>query len=227
MATLFLVATPIGNLDDFSPRAVEVLQSVAQVGCEDTRTSAHLLNHYNIDAQTFSFHQHNEHQKVDHVINLLDALQDVALISDAGMPGIADPGFLAARRAHQAGHQVCVIPGPDAATTALAASGLPCDKYVFEGFLPAKKGRQKQLKQLVDEERTIILYESPHRLLKLLDELKNYMGDQRFVAVARELTKKFEEIVRGPLFEVAANFERRDSIKGEIVVIIAPQNYSE
>lgn len=227
MATLFLVATPIGNLDDFSPRAVQVLKSVAQIGCEDTRTSGHLLNHYNIDAQTFSFHQHNEHKKVEHVVNLLDALQDVALISDAGMPGIADPGFLAARRAHQAGHTVCVIPGPDAATTALVASGLPCDKYVFEGFLPAKKGRQKQLKKLIEEERTIVVYESPHRLLKLLEELKTLMGDQRFVAVARELTKKFEEIVRGPVFEVEANFKRRNTIKGEIVVIIAPKTYSE
>lgn len=227
MATLFLVATPIGNLGDLSSRAVEVLQSVSHIACEDTRTSGHLLNHYNINAQTFAFHQHNEHQKVGHLINLLDAHQNVALISDAGMPGISDPGFLAVREAHKSGHTVSVIPGPDAATTALVASGLPCDKYIFEGFLPAKKGRQKQLKQLVDEERSIVLYESPHRLLKLLDELKSYMGDQRYVAVCREMTKKFEEIVRGPLFEVQANFERRQSIKGEIVVIIAPKSYSE
>lgn len=227
MATLFLVATPIGNLDDFSSRAIEILKSVSQIACEDTRTSGHLLNHYNIDAQTFAFHQHNEHQKVDHLINLLDAHKDVALISDAGMPGISDPGFLAVREAHKSGHTVSVIPGPDAATTALVASGLPCDKYVFEGFLPAQKGRQKRLKQLVDEERSIVLYESPHRLLKLLDELKTYMGNQRYVAVCRELTKKFEEVVRGQLFEVQANFKRRDSIKGEIVVIIAPKNYSE
>lgn len=227
MATLFLVATPIGNLGDFSFRAVEVLKSVAHVGCEDTRTSGYLLNHYNIDANTFSFHQHNEHQKVQHLINLLDARQNVALISDAGMPGISDPGFLAVREAHKVGHTVSVIPGPDAATTALVASGLPCDKYVFEGFLPAKKGRQKQLKQLIEEERTIVFYESPHRLLKLLEELKTYMGDQRYVAVGRELTKKFEEVVRGPLFEVQANFERRESIKGEIVVIVASKGYSE
>lgn len=227
MATLFLVATPIGNLGDFSSRAVEVLQSVSHIACEDTRTSGHLLNHYDIDAQTFAFHQHNEHQKVGHLINLLDAHQNVALISDAGMPGISDPGFLAVREAHKSGHTVSVIPGPDAATTALVASGLPCDKYIFEGFLPAKKGRQKQLTQLVDEERSIVLYESPHRLLKLLDELKTYMGDQRYVAVCREMTKKFEEIVRGPLFEVQVNFERRQSIKGEIVVIIASKSYSE
>ena len=227
MATLYIVATPIGNLDDFSARAVRILQSVAQIGCEDTRTSGHLLSHYQIDVPTFSFHQHNEHKKVQHLVNLLDARQDVALISDAGMPGISDPGFLAARAAHQAGHTVTAIPGPDAATTALVASGLPCDKYVFEGFLPQKKGRQKRLKQLKDEERTLILYESPYRLLKLLKELKTYAGDQRYVAVARELTKKFEEIVRGPVAEVYADFEQRKKIKGEIVVIIAPQDYSE
>lgn len=227
MATLFIVATPIGNLSDFSGRAVEVLKSVSHVACEDTRTSSHLLNHYNIDAETFSFHQHNEHQKVTHLINLLDAGRDVALISDAGMPGIADAGFLAVREAHKTGHRVSVIPGPDAATTAVVASGLPCDTYAFEGFLPQKKGRQKRIKQLADEQRTLVIYESPHRLLKLLDELTTHWGDQRFIAVARELTKKFEEIVRGPLFEVKANFRRRESIKGEIVVIAAPKGYSE
>ena len=227
MATLFLVATPIGNLSDFSPRAVEILQSVSYVACEDTRTSGVLLNHYGIDANTFAFHQHNEHKKVDHLINILDAHQDVALISDAGMPGISDPGFLAVRAAHHAGHTVSVIPGPDAATTALVASGLPCDKYAYEGFLPQKKGRQKRLKQLAEEDRTLVLYESPHRLLKLLDEIEQYMGDQRYVAVARELTKKFEEIVRGPLAHVKQNFTLRDEIKGEIVVIIAPKDYEE
>lgn len=227
MSTLFLVATPIGNLDDFSSRAVEILKGVEYIACEDTRTSGILLSHYGIDKPTFAFHQHNEHQKVDHLMNLLDAHQDVALISDAGMPGISDPGFLAVRAAHQHGHQVSVIPGPDAATTALVASGLPCDKYVFEGFLPQKKGRQKRLKQLADEERTLIFYESPHRLLKLLDELKKYMGDQRFVAVARELTKKFEEVVRGRLEEVSTDFHSREEIKGEIVVLVAPKDYSD
>lgn len=227
MATLFLVATPIGNLADFSVRAVETLKSVEYVACEDTRTSGVLLNHYDIEANTFAFHQHNEHKKVDHLTNLLNAHQDVALITDAGMPGISDPGFLAVRATHQAGHTVSVIPGPDAATSALVASGLPCDKYAYEGFLPPKKGRQKRMKQLAEEERTLVLYESPHRLLKLLDEIEQYMGDQRFIAVARELTKKFEEIVRGPLAHVKQNFVLRDSIKGEIVVIIAPKDYQE
>lgn len=221
------MATPIGNLDDFSVRAVEVLNSVAYIACEDTRTSGVLLSHYGIKTSTFSFHQHNEHKKVAHIINLLDARQDVALISDAGMPGISDPGFLAIRATHQAGHAVSVIPGPDAATTALVASGMPCDKYAYEGFLPQKKGRQKRLKELVDEERTIIFYESPHRLLKLLSELEQYIGGQRYVAVARELTKKFEEVVRGTLSEVKQTFERRKEIKGEIAVVLAPDSYSE
>lgn len=227
MSTLYIVATPIGNLKDISERAAEVLESVAYIACEDTRTSGNLLNHLNIDTATFAFHQHNEHQKVEHLINILDARQDVALISDAGMPGISDPGFLAVRAAHQAGHKVSVIPGPDAATTALVASGLPCDKYVFEGFLPQKKGRQKRIKQLVEEERSVVLYESPYRLQKLLKELRKYMDDRRMVAVCRELTKKFEEVVRGPLKTVADTFGLRDEIKGEIVVIVAPQNYSE
>lgn len=227
MSTLFLVATPIGNLSDFSFRAVEILQSVSYIACEDTRTSGVLLSHYNIDNSTFAFHQHNEHRKVEHLLNLLNGHHDVALISDAGMPGISDPGFLAVRAAHNAGHHVSVIPGPDAATTALVASGLPCDKYAYEGFLPQKKGRQKRLKQLVEEDRTLVIYESPHRLLKLLDELVKYMGDQRFIAVARELTKKFEEVVRGRLAEVKLNFESRDDIKGEIVVVIAPEGYDD
>lgn len=227
MSTLYLVATPIGNLKDFSERAVEVLKSASYIACEDTRTSEVLLNKWGITTPTFAFHQHNEHQKVDHLMNILNAHQDVALISDAGMPGISDPGFLAVRATHQAGHTVSVIPGPDAATTALVASGLPCDKYVFEGFLPQKKGRQKKLKQLVEEERSVILYESPYRLQKLLSELREYAGDQRMVAVCRELTKKFEEVVRGRLKTVLDTFELREKIKGEIVVIIAPKSYSE
>jgi len=227
VSTLFLVATPIGNLDDLSVRAVNTLKSAAFIACEDTRTSAALLNHYNINTDTFAFHQHNEHQKVNHLINLLDGQQDVALISDAGMPGISDPGFIAVRAAHLAGHRVSVIPGPDAATTALVASGLPCDKYAYEGFLPRKKGRQKRLKQLAGDERTLILYESPRRLLKLLDEIEKFMGDRRYVAVCRELTKKFEETVRGPLTQVRQNFQLRDTVKGEIVVVIAPEGYED
>lgn len=227
MSTLFIVATPIGNLQDFSPRAVEVLKSVDYIACEDTRSSGHLLQHFGINKPTFSFHQHNEHRKVTHLINILDARQNVALISDAGMPGISDPGFLAVRAAKQAKHTVSVIPGPDAATTALVASGLPCDRYVFEGFLPHKKGRQKRLGQLAEDERSIVIYESPNRLMKLLRELEEHFEPERLACVARELTKKFEETIRGTISELITEFESRDSIKGEIVVVVSGKGYSE
>ncbi|MEX0609898.1 MAG: 16S rRNA (cytidine(1402)-2'-O)-methyltransferase [Balneolaceae bacterium] len=227
MSTLFIVATPIGNLQDFSPRAVEILQSVEYIACEDTRTSSKLLQAFQISKPTFSFHQHNEHRKVAHVMNILDAGQNIALISDAGMPGISDPGFLAIRAAQKGNHQVIVIPGPDAATTAIVASGLPSDRYVFEGFLPHKKGRQKRLGELSEDERTIIIYESPNRLLKLLGELEQHFGGDRLAAVARELTKKFEEVVRNSVSGLQEEFKSRDSIKGEIVVVIAGKGYSE
>lgn len=227
LSTLYLVATPIGNLDDFSPRGVRILKSVARIACEDTRTSGVLLRHFHIDTPTFSFHQHNEHEKVGYLVELLDANQEIALISDAGMPGISDPGFLAARAAHRAGHTVTVIPGPDAATTALVASGLPCDRYVFEGFLAPKKGRNKRLKELAGEERTVIFYESPYRVVKLLEELTDIWGGDRWGAVGRELTKKFEEIVRGRLHELLAEFEGRSEMKGEFVVVVAPGEYEE
>ncbi|RNC79982.1 MAG: 16S rRNA (cytidine(1402)-2'-O)-methyltransferase [Balneola sp.] len=227
MSTLYIVATPIGNLGDFSQRAIETLNSADYIACEDTRTSSKLLQRFGINKPTFSFHQHNEHSKVKHVLNILEANQSVALISDAGMPGISDPGFLAIRAAKQEGYDVIVVPGPDAATTALVASGLPSDRYVFEGFLPQKKGRQKRLSQLVGEERTLIIYESPNRLIKLLGELEQYFEPDRLIAVARELTKSFEEIVRGTITEVKEEFSSRDSIKGEIVVIISGKGYSE
>lgn len=227
MSTLYIVATPIGNLGDFSPRAVEVLKNVDYIACEDTRTSSKLLQAFQINKPTFSFHQHNEHHKVSHVLNILDAGQKVALISDAGMPAISDPGFLAVRAAKTNGHDVVVIPGPDAATTALVASGLPSDRYAFEGFLPHKKGRQKRLAELAEEERTLIIYESPNRLLKLLKEAEKYMGGDRIAAVARELTKKFEEVVRGTIVELISEFAHRDAIKGEVVIIISGKGYSE
>lgn len=228
MSTLYIVATPIGNLDDFSPRGIDVLKSVSYIACEDTRKSGILLSHYLIETPTFSFHQHNEHQKVEHLLNLLDGNREVALISDAGMPGISDPGFLAVRAAHQAGHSVSVIPGPDAATTALAASGLPCDRYLFEGFLPHKKGRQKRLKELAEQDVTIVFYESPFRINKLLEELVSHFGEPpRWGAVCREMTKKFEEVIRGPLQNLQKEFESRPKLKGEFVVIVAPKGYDE
>lgn len=227
MSTLFIVATPIGNLGDISQRAVETLKSVDFIACEDTRTSGKLLSHFGIQKKTFSFHLHNEHKKTDYILDLLESNQQVALISDAGMPGISDPGFLAVRAAKKAGHPVIVLPGADAVTTALVASGLPCDKFVFEGFLPHKKGRQKRLKILSEEDRTIVLYESPNRLIKLLNEITEYFGQERLMAVARELTKAYEEVLRGTVSELSEIFESRDSVKGEIVVIISGKGYSE
>lgn len=228
MSTLYIVATPIGNLDDFSSRGISVLKSASFVACEDTRKSSILLDHFQIETPTFSFHQHNEHRKLDHLLDLLNRNLDVALISDAGTPGISDPGFLAVRAARRAGHTVSVIPGPDAATTALVASGLPCDRYHFEGFLPHSKGRQKRLKELAEMDLTIIFYESPHRINKLLDELVSCFGDPlRWGAVCRELTKKFEEVVRAPLRELQNEFANRPKPKGEFVVIVAPGGYNE
>ena len=227
MSTLFIVATPIGNLKDISERALEVLKTVSLIACEDTRTSSKFLQHYGISTHTRSLHQHNEHHKVEQFIRHLDAGQDLALITDAGMPGISDPGFLAVRAAHNSGHTVSVIPGADAVTTALISSGLPSDSFYFHGFLPHKKGRQKQWDFLANMPCTLVVYESPHRILKFLTEATTYLGEDRYVAVCRELTKAFEEIVRGKLSEVVPIFENRAKIKGEICVVIAPPNYQE
>lgn len=227
LGKLCIVATPIGNLDDFSTRAVESLKTADAIACEDTRTSSVLLQHYGISTPTFSFHQHNEHRKVEYLLELLESGQTIALISDAGMPGISDPGFLAVREAHKAGQQVEVIPGPDAATTALVASGLPCDRYIFEGFLPHKKGRQTRVKSLIDEDRTVIFYESPHRIQRLLGELKEHLAPNRMVAVVRELTKKFEEITRGTLEEVESEWASRKKVKGEFVLVVAGCDYTD
>ncbi|MCC5941082.1 MAG: 16S rRNA (cytidine(1402)-2'-O)-methyltransferase [Balneolaceae bacterium] len=227
MAVLYVVATPIGNLKDVTHRAVETLSSVDIIACEDTRTSSVLLQHYQIDKPLFSFHQHNEHHKVDHILNILNGGQNLAIISDAGMPGISDPGFLAIRAAHQNGHTVSVIPGPDAITTAVVASGLPCDRFTFEGFLPPKKGRQTRVKAIAESDITSVVYESPHKLIRFLEMLNDFCEDDRWVCVARELTKKFEEINRGLLQHVLEEYKQRPSIKGEIVVIVAGKEYSE
>lgn len=174
-----------------------------------------------------SFHLHNEHDKVQDVIRRLDTGTDVALVSDAGTPGISDPGFLATRAAHLAGHTVCAIPGPSAAITALVASGLPCDRFVFEGFLPPKKGRQTRLKALQNETRTMIFFESPFRIVKLLAELSATLGENRLACVGRELTKKFEEVKRADLNTLHSDFSKRESIKGEFVLVVAGLEYAE
>lgn len=227
MATLYLIPTPIGNLSDWSPRAVVCAGSVSHLYCEDTRTSGVLLTHYGIATPRSSFHLHNEHAKVRDLVRMLDAGSDVGLMSDAGTPGISDPGFLAVRSAHQAGHSVCALPGPSAALTALAASGLPCDRFVFEGFLPPKKGRQSRLRELAAEPRTIILFESPFRIVKLLEQLILVMGPDRLACLGRELTKKFEEVRRAPLSDLTDSLRARPAIKGEIVLVVAGSAYAE
>ena len=227
VATLYLVATPIGNLSDLSYRATDILKSVSVIACEDTRTSSKLLNHYNIDSKTISFHQHNEHRKVKQLIELLDEGKDIAIISDAGSPGISDPGFLAAREAHIRGHTVCAIPGASASLAALMASGLPCDRFLFEGFIPAKKGRASKLDYLAQQDVTVILFESVHRIQKLMDELAVRCDENRLVAVCRELTKQYEEVIRGPLSTVRDKIRNHPNLKGEFVIIIGAKSYSE
>jgi 16S rRNA (cytidine1402-2'-O)-methyltransferase len=221
------VATPIGNLADFSKRSAEVLQSVDAIACEDTRTSSRLLRHYGIETPMIPFHQHNEHKKVAMLMERLDGGQQIALISDAGTPGISDPGFLAAREAHKKGHTVCAIPGASALLTALSASGLPSDRFLFEGFLPAKKGRSGRLDTICSQDVTVILFESVHRIQKLVDELAARCDGQRMIAVCRELTKQFEEIIRGSIEDVRERISNHPNLKGEFVVILASKNYSE
>ncbi|MBV6641881.1 MAG: 16S rRNA (cytidine(1402)-2'-O)-methyltransferase [Cyclobacteriaceae bacterium] len=215
---LYLVATPIGNLGDITYRAVEVLKSVDKILAEDTRTSGVLLKHYDITTPMESFHAFNEHQKVNQVIDRLKKDERLALITDAGTPGISDPGFLLVREALKNDITLESLPGATAFVPALVQSGFPCDRFIFEGFLPAKKGRQTKMKLLADESRTIILYESPHRLLKTLEQLGELMAE-RMVSVSRELTKKFEETVTGTFEEVIDHF-KNGTVKGEFVIVI-------
>lgn len=227
MSILYIVPTPIGNLSDITYRAVETLDSVDLIACEDTRVSKTLLTHYGIEKPLITFHQHNEHKQVERLITELKTGRSLALITDAGTPGISDPGFLLIRRARQEALSIVALPGPDAATTALVASGLPCDRYIYEGFLPHKKGRKTRLDRLIDEERTVVLYESPHRIMKLISELSERCDPDRLVAVARELTKTYEEVIRGTIRQVSETLHERDGIKGEICVILAGKDYRE
>ncbi len=217
---LYLVPTPIGNLGDMTYRAVDILKSVDVILAEDTRTSGVLLKHYDIGTRMESFHAHNEHKKLGKVIEELKAGKNIAQISDAGTPGISDPGFLLARAAMESDITIDALPGATAFVPALLKSGFPCDRFVFEGFLPQKKGRMTRLNFLATETRTIVLYESPHRIIKALKELANVMGERR-VSVSRELTKKFEETKTGTFQEVLEHFEAKDAIKGEIVMVVA------
>lgn len=217
---LYLVPTPIGNLEDVTLRALRVLKEADVVACEDTRTSGFLLGHYGIETPRTSFHAHNEHAKTPHLVARMQAGETVALVTDAGSPGISDPGFLLVRAALDAGVTVEALPGATAFVPALTASGLPSDRFVFEGFLPQKKGRQTRLKGLADEPRTIVLYESPHRLGKALAELAEHLGPERPAVVARELTKKFEELRRGTLADLAAHYADGAKVRGEIVLVV-------
>lgn len=215
---LYLVPTPIGNLGDMTYRAVEILKGVDLILAEDTRTSGFLLKHYEVSTQAQSFHAHNEHKKVEEVINKLLSGTSIAQISDAGTPGISDPGFLLVRAALENNIPVESLPGATAFVPALVNSGFPCDRFVFEGFLPHKKGKQTRIEALLEEKKTSIFYESPHRLIKTLEQFKEILGE-RNVSVSRELTKKFEETVTGSLDEVLTYFKSK-AIKGEFVLVL-------
>jgi 16S rRNA (cytidine1402-2'-O)-methyltransferase len=217
---LYLVPTPIGNLEDMTFRAIRILKEVDLILAEDTRTSAPMLKHFDIHQKVFSHHQHNEHQSSNEIIRFLKEGKNIALISDAGTPAISDPGFYLVREALKNEIAVECLPGATAFVPALVNSGFPTDRFCFEGFLPLKKGRQTRYKTLALEERTVILYESPHRLLKTLDEMPTYFGEDRQISVSRELTKMFEETVRGTVIEVKAYFETHVA-KGEFVICVA------
>ena len=217
---LYLVPTPIGNLKDITLRALDVLKEVDLILAEDTRTTSHLLTHYQINKPLSPYHQHNEHKVLNHLVAQLQEGKKMAVVTDAGTPGISDPAFLLVRECVRAGIKVECLPGATAFVPALVNSGLPVNSFVFEGFLPVKKGRQTLLKKLAEEERTIVFYESPNRLVKTLEELMVYFGQERQCSVSRELTKMFEENKRGSLAEIAAWF-REKPVKGEIVVVVA------
>lgn len=219
MSKLFIVPTPIGNLDDITLRAIKVLKEVDLILAEDTRTTKVLLNHFSIDKKILSHHQHNEHNSVPEVIRLLKAGQKIALVSDAGTPAISDPGFLLVRECLKNNIEIECLPGATAFVPALVNSGIPCDKFCFEGFLPQKKGRQTALNSLKDESRTMIFYESPHRLVKALEEFSTVFGNERRASVSRELTKMFEETKRGSMEELIEYFKSK-TVKGEIVIVV-------
>lgn len=219
MSKLYLVPTPIGNLEDMTYRAVRVLREADLILAEDTRKTSILLKHYGIDTQMASHHKFNEHKTAEHIAEQVAAGRQVALVSDAGTPGISDPGFLLVRTCLEAGLEVECLPGAVALIPALVNSGFPCDRFCFEGFLPQKKGRRKKIDALRDEERTIIFYESPYRTLKTLEQLAEVMGLDRHACVSREISKLYEENVRGSLEELIAHFKKKEP-KGEIVIVL-------
>lgn len=217
---LYIVPTPIGNLGDITYRAVQVLSEVDAILAEDTRQTKKLIDHYHIEKKLIPYHQHNEHKNLDVVITKLKGGETFAVCTDAGMPGISDPGFLLIREAVKEDIEVITLPGAVAAIVALVNSGLPCDTFLYEGFLPHKKGKQTKILSLLEEHRTTIFYESPHRIIKSLKMIQELLGDERKIVVGRELTKKFEEYVRGTVAEVLTHFEN-NSPKGEFVLLVA------
>ena len=226
MSKLYLVPTPIGNLEDITLRAIRILKEADIILAEDTRVTSVLLRHYDIPKKIWAHHQHNEHAAVQEIIKKLNEGLTVALVSDAGTPGISDPGFLLVRECVKAGITVDCLPGPTALIPALVMSALPCDRFVFEGFLPLKKGRQTKLQQLKEEQRTMVFYESPFRLVKTLEQLATFLGPERSASVSRELTKMFEETRRGSLEELAQYFSLKQ-VKGELVIVVAGANHDK
>ena len=220
LGRLDIVPTPIGNLKDITERALEVLRSADLILAEDTRTTGNLLRHFSIDRPLRAFHLHNEHRAVNAIVEQIKSGMNYALCSDAGTPAISDPGFLLVRACVEAGVDVGCLPGATAFVPALVVSGLPCDRFVFEGFLPHKKGRQKRLQALLEDERTVVFYESPHRIIKLLNELVKHECSERRIALCRELTKLHEEIFRGTVSDAISHFDEK-APRGEFVVVLA------
>lgn len=220
MSTLFVVPTPIGNLEDITLRALRVLKECDFIIAEDTRETRKLLQHFNIDKPLLSYHLNNEHHIVKSLTERILACQSAALVSDAGTPAISDPGFLLVRECLSRGVEVFTLPGATAFVPALVQSGLPCEKFVYEGFLPHKKGRETRFKAIAEEDRTTVLYESPHRLIKALEQIVAICGGERQIAVSREISKKFEETVRGSAQEVLEHFQKNEP-RGEFVMVIA------
>ena len=225
MGKLYLIPTPVGNMEDITLRALRLLKEVDLILAEDTRTTAKLLKHYEITTPLLSHHKYNEHQQVERIAERLIRGENIALVSDAGTPGISDPGFLLPRTCVEKGITTECLPGATAFVPALVNSGFPCDRFCFEGFLPQKKGRQKKLNALAEEKRTLIFYESPFRLVKSLEQMAQTFGPGRYACVAREISKVFEEFRRGTLEELALYYSQQ-GIKGEIVLIVAGQGYN-
>lgn len=220
MGKLYIIPTPVGNLEDMTFRAVRLLKEVDLILAEDTRTSGKLLKHFDIENKLQSYHKFNEHKAISHIVEKLNSGHNIALISDAGTPGISDPGFLIARECAREAIEVECLPGATAFVPALVSSGIPCERFCFEGFLPQKKGRMTRMKELAEETRTIVIYESPYRIVKTLTQFSEYMGEERCAATCREISKMYEETRRGTLKELIEHFTTTEP-KGEFVVIIS------